>query len=102
MLPFVIIPVLLFFRVTSLDATAVSGGDYIAIENQIVTFSPRNTTQALAVSITDDVAVENTESFSLYLSTGGSSKVLIGSPNMTVVRVEDDDGKHQCFIATSC
>ena len=80
-------------RVTSVDSTAIAGNDYLAINNQIVSFSPGNTKQTLDISISDDQFVENTESLLLYLSTGGSSKVILGTPNATVVLIQDNDGR---------
>jgi hypothetical protein len=69
------------------DVTAVAGSDYLAA-NGALTFPPGSASQAVAVPVIGDVAVELDESFVVNLSNPVNGTVLDGSGEATIV---DDD-----------
>lgn len=83
--------------------------DYIEIfpsENPLVDFLTETGTasQCFMVQVREDVIVEDLEEFNLVLSISGNDSVLLNSvtvsPDVLVVRIEDNDGmwEGQCYI----
>ncbi|MDM8527234.1 Calx-beta domain-containing protein [Anaerolineales bacterium HSG24] len=73
---------------SSSDGTASGGTDYMPI-SQTVTFLPGQSEQTIAIVITDDVVIESIETFVLQLS--NYINLNVGSPNVTLVSINEDD-----------
>jgi Calx-beta domain/Domain of unknown function (DUF4214) len=75
-------------RYATTDASARKQGDYIS-GTGILTFNPGETSQSFTLLVVDDVYVEGLESGSLTLS--NSSGASLGSPNIAVFTIVDND-----------
>ncbi|MDM8519647.1 Calx-beta domain-containing protein [Anaerolineales bacterium HSG6] len=75
-------------KLSSSDGTASAGADYLPI-SQTVTFLPGQAEQTIAIVITDDVVIESIETFVLQLS--NYTNLNVGSPNVTLVSINEDD-----------
>lgn len=71
--------------VMTVDGTAVSGSDFLALPTTTVTFNPGETEKSVSVSIVDDLVGEETESFALALSnpTGSTLGALSAGASIT-------------------
>ena len=81
----------------------LDSNDYVEISssnNPLVPFTSDPTThrQCFDVTITDDLVLENAESFSLSLSLAGGSTVPVTiSPSVSTVEITDNDGNQKSF-----
>jgi hypothetical protein len=71
------------------NGTAIAGSDYTA-KSGTLTFTTAQASQTVAVTTTDDAAIESAETFSMSLSlaTGGAS---VGSPGSATATLNDND-----------
>lgn len=81
---------ILLYSVESFDISASAGSDYTAV-NTSVTFGPTDTKQTVAVLITNDDLVENSEQFRLHLSTD-DGQVKTNDDEM-IITITDSDCK---------
>ena len=69
--------------------------DYIGVEEVLLTFGPSQLQQSVEISIIDDPALENTESFTVTLSPlPGETRVAFIQP-LATVSILDNDGENQ-------
>jgi subtilisin-like proprotein convertase family protein len=73
---------------TTLDGTAISGSDYIT-STSVLTFAPGSTQETLALSLVNDPAYENSEFFTVELTS--ASGAILGTPNPARVDILNDD-----------
>ena len=76
--------------VTSSDSTATAGSDYTAVTSQTVTIASGSREASVAVTILDDDAYEDDETFTMTLSNAGGGAEL-GSSTSTDITITDDD-----------
>ncbi|MFN2623250.1 MAG: Calx-beta domain-containing protein [Chthoniobacterales bacterium] len=71
------------------NGTAQSGSDYTAASGTL-TFNPGDTSKTIPIGITDDTVVEDSENFSITLSSPSFGSTL-GTPSTATVTIADND-----------
>ena len=83
----------LTFYISTVNQTAVSGEDFVALQRTSVVFSPLSDSAELRVEILNDERVEGTEMFQVSIErTGIPARVVIGRDTANIT-LEDDDCK---------
>lgn len=70
------------------DGTAVVGGDYLAVSGTL-TFNPGETSKSITVTILDDTAIENSETFFVNLTDASAGLLLGDSQGMGTINASD-------------
>ena len=84
----------IFLRIFTENGTAFSSRDFTHV-NQIGQFNPgagNGATVSFSIPISDDVVVENTESFYVQLAKVDSALQVV-NPNRSTVLIQDNDGE---------
>ncbi|PVE20407.1 hypothetical protein DC522_32550 [Microvirga sp. KLBC 81] len=71
------------------SGTATAGSDFIDITNGSVTFAPNETTKTVIVDLIDDTLVENTENFSVKLTS--ATNATLGTGTTATASISDND-----------
>ena len=76
--------------------------DYVGLVNKKIKFKPNETmAKEISITIINEKLVENTEAFSVTLTSESFSMLVVKDPKTTVVRIDNDDGKmffQFCFV----
>lgn len=64
--------------------TAAAGTDFVGVSNQLVTFSPGETSKSVSVTINGDTTFEADEAFTLNLTSPGGASILDGQGTGTI------------------
>jgi Calx-beta domain/SdrD B-like domain/Dockerin type I domain len=88
------LPVLVNFTTT--NGTATAGSDYVG-QSGLITFNPLETSKIITVQVIGDVAIEDSETFSLILSS--SSIPVTSAPQVATGTITNDDGAPLLFIS---
>lgn len=78
-------------RLDTIDGTALSGADYTAIENQIVTFKPGETQKTVTVTLANETLRETTETVLLTLSSITGGDTMLGVDAVSILNILNDD-----------
>jgi hypothetical protein len=80
-----------FFRVSTVDQTAVSGSDFQKITNRLLTFSPGQSNLNFDYdTMTEDNVTESNETFSMTMSTTDGASIPMDTTTITIIN--DDKG----------
>ncbi|XP_048587276.1 adhesion G-protein coupled receptor V1-like [Nematostella vectensis] len=77
-------------KVTTSDGTAKGGQDFVAMSDQVITFTPSDTVKTVPVVIINDNIQEADQKFGLVLTSDDSS-VTVGSTSQCAVTIKSDD-----------
>ena len=81
------------FRINTANIEATAGEDYTSVVNKDITI-PTTTIQIFeTVSISNDVILENDETFSITVTSQSAPHLAAVNPAVTVVTITDDDSK---------
>ena len=77
--------------VTATDGSATTPADYVLLDST-KDLTPGTLRQTIRVQLTDDLNLENNETFTLNLNNGGDTRVRVVNGETTIL-ILDDDGK---------
>jgi len=86
-------------EISTIEGLAVSGADFLALNNKVITFLPGQDTATFIINLTNDFIPEGSETFSVTMNspTGG---ILIGNVATTNVLILNDDFAFEQFLAS--
>lgn len=72
----------------------MNGIDYVGLVNKTIKFKPNESmAKEISITIINEKLVENNETFSVMLTSESSPMLVVKDPNITVVTIDNDDGK---------
>ena len=85
--------------VSTMDVSATADRDYRGLTDTVLTFTSEAMTQTVSIDINDDASVEDSETFTIHLTT--SSDVLSLSVSRAIVTILDNDNPSPAVVPSS-